>query len=108
MDKKDGNHAFTQQCIDAKHMVQCHVHPEKWLGPGRECVACKAIRLLEERKEKEMAKSNKRQKEEVKVASKANGWDWPEPQPKIKNKLNKVAATPAKGKAGKGKRFTVV
>lgn len=88
-------------------MVQCPVHPEDWLGPGRECVACKANRLSKERREKEMAKNNKRRKEEAKVASKANGWDWHEPQPKIKDKLNKVAAPPAKGKAGKGKRFTV-
>lgn len=97
---------FTQQCIDAKHMVQCPVHPEKWLGPGKECIACKAIRLSEERKEKDLAKKSKRRGEEAKVASKANGWDWPEPQPKIKDRLNKVANPPARRKAGKGTHFT--
>ena len=85
-------------------MVQCPVRPEKWLGRGRECVACKAIRLSKERKEKEMAKNNKRRKEDAKVPSKANGWDWPEPQPKIGAKLNKVAAPPPNGRAGTGKR----
>ena len=87
--------------------MQCPVHPEKWLGPGRECVACKGIRLSKKRKGEEVAKNNKRRKEEAKVAKKANGWNWPEPQQKIKEKLNKVAAPPGKGKAGKGKRFTV-
>lgn len=83
-------------------MVQCPVHPEKWLGPGKECVACKAIRLSEERKEREMAKKNKQQEKKAKVASKVNGWDWPKPEPKIKDRLNPLA----RGKAGKGKHLT--
>ena len=70
-------------------------------------MACRGIRLSKKRKGEEVAKNNKRRKEEAKVAKKANGWDWPEPQPKIKEKLNKVAAPPAKRKAGKGKCFTM-
>ena len=86
-------------------------HPEKWVGPGKKCPACKACRLSEERKEKEVAKKKRNQEEKAKVASKANGWDWPEPEPKIKNMLNKVAdpSTKRTGKSGKtkGTRFTV-
>ena len=73
-------------------------------GP-KECIACKAIRLSEERKEKGAAKKHKTGETEAKTPSKATGWDWTEPQPKLKDRRNKVA--PAKKKGGKGSSFTV-
>ena len=69
------------------------------MGPGKECIACKAIRLSEERREKEAAKKNKTRETEAKAPSKSNGWDWPEPQPKLKDRRNKVA--PAKEREGR-------
>ena len=86
-------------------MVQCRVHPERWMRPGKECIACKAVRLSEERKEKEQAKKQKRRETEAKAPSKSSEWDWPEPQPKLKDRRTKVA--PPKKKGGKGTLFTV-
>ena len=75
------------------------------MGPDKECIACKAVRLSEERKEKEEAKKQKKLETEAKAPSKINGRDWLEPQPKPKDLRNKVA--PAKRKEGKANRFTV-
>ena len=66
---------FTHECVEAGHMIQCRVHPERWMGPGKEYIACKAIRQSEERKEKEAAKKKKNRETEAKAPSKANGWD---------------------------------
>ena len=60
------------------------MHQTKWVGGGKECPSCKAVRLGEEREAKEATKKKENQKKEAKTATKAN-------EAKLKEKVNKVA-----------------